>query len=103
MPPPLRGYQVLPQHPPFTITGVTRDSAGAALGTCDVELYVRNQAQTQGTYINRTVSDGSGNFAFNVGIGQFYQHIAYKTGSPDVAGISLRTLVGAESTGFLGV
>ena len=102
-PPPLRGYQVLPTHPPFTISGVTRDNSGVPLASCEVELYARNQDQTFGTYVNRTVSDGSGNFSFNVGIGRFYQHIAYKIGSPDLAGISLETLQGTQSTTIQGV
>lgn len=91
---PLRANLPMPQQPPLDIIGVTRDSTGAVLASCEVELYVRATDQTFGTYVSRTISDGSGNFGFRVGLGRIYQHIAYKPGSPDVAGISLRTLVG---------
>lgn len=95
-PPPLQGKQVLPGLPALAIVGVTRDSAGAPLGSCEVELYRRAQDQTQGVYVARVVSDGSGNFTFSpVGLGQLYQHIAYKPGAPDVAGVSVRTVAGA--------
>ena len=82
------------RSPPFStantaISGVTKDSAGAALGSCVVELF-----QTGGDIITRrTVSDGSGNYRFdNPGSGPFYI-VAYKAGSPDVAGTTVNTLV----------
>lgn len=95
MGPSVIGFVPLPVPPGVNITGVTRDSTGAALGNCEVELYMRNGGQTAGTFVARTTSDGSGNFTFRVGPGQFYQHIAYQVGSPDKAGISTRTVVGA--------
>lgn len=84
----------LPVQPPLIITGVTRDNTGVALGACTVELYRRAQDQSLGTFVERTTSDASGNFSFSVGLGQIYQHQAYKVGAPDVAGISARTLIG---------
>lgn len=92
--PPLLGRVPLPVPPELNITGITRDGADAPLGNCEVELYTRSTDQTFGTYVARTVSDGGGTFSFRVGPGQVYQHIAYKAGSPNVAGISDRTLVG---------
>jgi hypothetical protein len=92
---PILGNKPMPVQPKITITGVTRDNVGAALGNCVVELYRRNQDQTQGTFVERTISDGAGNFSFSVGLGQQYQHISYQVGAPDKAGVSVRTLVGA--------
>jgi hypothetical protein len=91
---PLRSNEPMPVQPRITITGITRDGAGAALGNCEVELYRRNQDQTTGTFVERTTSDGAGNFSFIVGLGQKYQHISYQVGAPDKAGISARTLIG---------
>lgn len=93
--PSMRGLTPLPAPPPLIISGITRDSAGAALGGCTVELYRRNQDQTLGLFVESTTSDGAGNFSFAVGPGLQYQHIAYKVGAPDVAGVSVRDLAGA--------
>lgn len=92
---PWLGSVPLPVLPTVTLAGVTRDNTGAVLPNCEVELYRRDQDQTFGIFVARAVSDGSGNFSFVVGPGQQYQHIAYLAGSPDRAGISLRTLAGA--------
>lgn len=46
----------------YTYAGVTRDSAGAPIGACRVELYERSS----GTRVGETVSDGSGAFSFPV-------------------------------------
>ena len=68
------------------LTGISRDSTGAALGACRVELW-------QGNVIKDGVlSDAAGAFTFlNPGSGPFYI-IAYKAGSPDVAGTTINTL-----------
>lgn len=73
----------------FSITGVTRDSAGTVLPTCRVELFITAGDQTQA----ETTSDASGNFRFDMpGTGPFYL-VAYKVGSPDVAGTTVNTLL----------
>jgi hypothetical protein len=73
----------------FAITGVTRDSGGAVLGTCRVELFVTSRDVS----IAETVSDTSGNFTFGMpGTGPFYL-VAYKVGSPDVAGTTVNTIL----------
>ena len=71
------------------ISGVTKDSTGAALASCVVKLM-----RTGGdTLAAQMTSDGAGVFAFdNPGSGPFYL-LATKPGSPDVAGLSLNTLV----------
>lgn len=75
----------------FLITGVTKDSAGAALGGCTVMLFntVTNAVeQTQ-------VSDGSGNYSFVVDKTRAWYAVAYKVGAPDVAGTTVNMLAGA--------
>lgn len=74
----------------FSISGVTRDSAGTPLANCSVDLFLT----AEDTLVASTVSDGSGNFSFTLaGNSQNYFLRAYKTGSPDVAGTSLNTLI----------
>jgi hypothetical protein len=71
----------------FVISGVTRDSTGSPLGSCKVELFETATDKKA----NETYSDGSGNFTFTVHFNdtqQFYL-VAYKNGSPDVAGTTI--------------
>ena len=76
----------------FSISGVTRTSAGATLGNCAVHLF---ESATD-IEIAQTTSDGSGNFTFVIGTNAgFFYIVAYKPGSPDVAGTSVNTLVAA--------
>lgn len=75
----------------YVITGVTKDSTGAALGGCTVDLYytaTKVLAQT-------TTSDASGNYSFNVDKTVSFYVVSYKTGAPDVAGTTVNTLAGA--------
>lgn len=72
------------------ITGITKDSAGAVLGTCSVKLF----RTSDNAFLFETISDGSGNYSFIIGeAGPFYV-VSYKVGAPDVAGTTLNTLVG---------
>jgi hypothetical protein len=75
------------------ISGVTKDSTGAVLGSCVVHLF-----RTSGDLeIDMTTSDAStGAYSFSgVGLGETYYVVAYKAGSPDVAGTTVNTLIGA--------
>jgi hypothetical protein len=74
----------------FTITGVTKDSTGAALGNCVVDLMLT----ATDTKIATTTSDGSGNYSFGATAGTYYI-VAYKKGVPDVAGTTVDTLAGS--------
>lgn len=68
------------------LTGVTRDSTGATLDNCIVTLNQGNIIKGQ------TTSDGAGNYTFlGCGSGPFFI-VAYKAGSPDVAGTTVNTL-----------
>lgn len=89
---PLRPWMGLPKQNALYISGVTRDSAGSPLGSCSVQLYRTINDQV----VEEVVSDGSGNYTFSpVGLGQLYYVVAYKQGSPDVAGTTVNTLVGS--------
>lgn len=72
------------------ITGVTRDSTGVALGNCVVQLF----RTVNDVLVVETTSDANGNFAITAGGDGFYI-VAYKVGSPDVAGTTLNTLIGS--------
>jgi hypothetical protein len=75
-----------------TIAGVTRDSTGAILAGCTVNLFL-----TSGnTFVSSTVSDANGNFAFYVSspIPQYFL-VGYLAGSPDVEGTTVNTLTAA--------
>lgn len=74
----------------YTITGVTKDSAGVALGGCTVDLMLT----ASDTKVDTQTSDGSGNYSFAATGGPYYI-VAYKKGVPDVSGTSVDTLKGS--------
>lgn len=78
----------------YSLSGVSRDSAGAALGGCTVKVFLTGNDTKQ----FETVSDGSGNWSIDVGAnpGPFY-YVEYKIGSPDQAGTSINTNVPATA------
>lgn len=81
----------------WQIVGVTRDSAGSPLGNCRVVmLEIARIAVNGAPVVGETVSDGSGNYTIEVWGNTAHQGIAYKDGSPDVAGISIDTLTPAQ-------
>lgn len=92
-PPPMRGYLPLPTFHLY-ITGITKDSAGTALGSCVVQLFRTDNDQI----IEEIVSDGAGEYRFRgIAPGTSYYVVAYKAGAPDVAGTTVNTLVGANA------
>lgn len=77
----------------WQLVGVTRDSAGAALGNCDVIVFEVGRLAVNGApVVARTASDGSGNYTVEVPTNVAYQVMSYKAGAPDVAGVTLNTL-----------
>lgn len=71
------------------IVGVTRTSTGTVLANCAIDLFETGSDLVRG----RTVSGADGSFNFgNPGTGPFYL-VAYKTGSPDVAGTTVNTVM----------
>jgi len=70
------------------VSGVTRDSTGSALGSVTVQLF----RTLDDCFLGEAVSDGAGNYTVRApGTGPFYL-VAYKAGSPDVAGTTVNTL-----------
>lgn len=96
MGPPLKGMWAIPpvNSPPLTISGVTKTGNGTTLANCIVELYrLRDDVRVE--TIN---SDGIGAFSFSqVSPGELYYCVAYKVGSPDVAGTTSQLLAGTIS------
>ena len=75
----------------WIISGTTKDSAGTALGNAVLDVFY-----TEGDRLkDSTISDASGSYSIDVGsnASRFYI-VAYKAGSPDVAGTTVNTLVG---------
>lgn len=82
----------------WSLVGITRDQAGATLGNCRVIVMETGRLSVNGApIVAEAVSDGSGNYAIAVPLNTSYQVVAYKTGSPDVAGVSLQTLTPAAA------
>lgn len=73
----------------MTLSGVSRDSTGAALGNCQVLIF----RTANKSFILETQSDGSGNWSVSMLVGGPFFLVEYKVGSPDVAGTSVNTLV----------
>jgi len=72
-----------------SLTGISRDNTGAALGGCTVKLF----RTWDDVMIASAVSDGSGSYTlFPASSGPYYL-VEYKAGAPDVAGTSRNDLV----------
>jgi hypothetical protein len=74
------------------VSGITRDSTGVVLANCDVHLF----RTSDDLEIDQTTSDANGYYEFRsaIPVEQYYA-VAYKVGAPDVAGTTVKTLVGA--------
>lgn len=87
-------HQLMPYPPTyFRITGTTKDSTGAALGSCVVNWFLTGTD----VKLDSVVSDANGLYEFRTA-GQpptTYYLVAYKTGSPDVAGTTVNALIGS--------
>ncbi|MGH7261619.1 MAG: hypothetical protein ACREI9_13235 [Nitrospiraceae bacterium] len=99
----MRGLMPLPLCPRLIISGITKDSAGTALGSCIVSLYRTAkdmtimhdpEADDSDELVQRTTSDPTtGAYSFTAALGTNYYIRAYKEGSPDVAGTTRNDLV----------
>ena len=69
----------------YQITGVTKDNAGSALGSCEVFL-VKDEGSNVFSFKDQTTSDGTGNYTFtNIADNDAnYQVIAWKDDAPHV-------------------
>lgn len=76
----------------FLVTGVSRDQYGSPIASCTVRLFHTSDNILQDTQ----TSDASGNFTVST---PYYPDthyiVAYKSGSPDVEGTTVNTLIGA--------
>lgn len=74
---------------PYVLAGIAKDSAGAALGGAMVRAFLTATDVEQA----ETISAADG--AYSVGVPSNAAHyvVSYKAGSPDVAGVSLNTLI----------
>lgn len=74
------------------IFGATKDSTGTPIASATVSLF-RTADQT---YVESQVSDASGNYEFrSASLSTQYYVVAYKVGSPDLAGTTVNTLTGS--------
>lgn len=74
----------------WLLSGITKDSTGAVLGFCEVELF----DTARDVMMQRTTSDVNGAYEFSVSPQLTFYLVAYKSGSPDVAGTTVNTLTG---------
>jgi hypothetical protein len=76
----------------YAFTGVTRDQYGSPVGSCAVKLY----RTSDDTLLDSQVSDPSGNFLLSTAYYPDTHYIvAHKSGSPDIDGVTVNTLIGA--------
>ena len=76
----------------YTIDGYTKDSAGAIIPSASVFLF---RTDTK-AYVSATTSDLGGYYTFTVDNNTVeYFLVGYKDGSPDLAGTTIKTVVGA--------
>lgn len=75
------------------LSGVTRDSAGAALGLCNVHVF----RTEDNSFIGETTSDANGVWSMPMLVGGPFFFVVYKSGAPDVAGISVNTIVASQA------
>ena len=91
MPRVLRLNTITPPAVYLRIFGITKDSSGVPLGNCVVHLF----RTSDDLEMDQGVSDGVGNYEFRgVSPAATYYVVAYKVGSPDVAGTTVNTLIG---------
>ena len=83
------------------VIGVTKDSVDAALGNCRVLIMQTDKVrvnidQLANPIIADVISDGSGNYSVQMNKNLPLQVMSYKTGSPDVGGVTVNTVIPTE-------
>jgi hypothetical protein len=74
----------------YHVSGQCKDSGGNSLGPCIVDLF----KTSDDTKVDTCVTDDSGNYRVYATENVAHYCVAYKTGSPDVAGATVNTLTG---------
>lgn len=89
-PPALRFMKPTREQALYTIKGITRDSAGAVLGNCVVDLFYATGDKQR---YSSTTSDADGAYTFMSGdnVSTFFV-VSYKDGGTPVGGTTLQTL-----------
>lgn len=89
------GGRLLPIQPPIYITGVSKDSTGAVLPSCMMNLFRVDTVNGNKVYVfvGRVISDGSGNYSFLVSLGNVYR-VTGDNAAETVCGITLNSLQG---------
>lgn len=83
-------FYTRPTRQRWLITGQTKSGTGVAIPGCQVTLFKTVDNMPVAT----TVSDYSGNYEFSVdGNSQARFAVSYKTGSPDITGATVNTLI----------
>ena len=76
----------------YRISGITKDSTGAPLAGCVVDLF----DTATDAKLDSTTSGADGSYFFDTNQGVLPKYVvAYKAGAPDVAGTTVNVLVGA--------
>lgn len=82
-------HQLLPSPPVvWKVSGVTKDSTGAVLAACVVDVFKTSSDVIQGT----NTSNANGEYLVQVPTQTNHYAVAYKVGSPDVAGTTRNDL-----------
>ena len=91
----LGGLFNLPFQQPtaYTLSGVTKDARGVALAGVTVKGFETATDLKVGTVVS--ASDGTWSLVVDSGSGKTFYAVEYLAGSPDRAGASVNTLVGA--------
>lgn len=78
----------------WVISGITRARSGFPLGFCEITVMeVGRIKQEADPVVAQTVSDANGAFSVSVPMNVAYVVMAYKSGSPDTGGVSIRTVM----------
>lgn len=82
----------------WIISGITQNGANAPIGNCRVVIFFTNKILVNqdilaNPVVAETVSDGNGNYSVQVGGNEKYQVIAYLPGLPDLAGVTVNSIV----------
>jgi hypothetical protein len=84
----------LPQGQYLIVYGTTKTSAGVILGGCTVHLF----RTADDVEVDQTLSDVNGYYEFRTAaLATTYYLVAYKAGTPDVAGTTVNTVVGSSA------
>lgn len=100
---PVQTVAVTPAYDPFLqanwfsggggllkFNGITRDSGGSVLGNTLVQLF----HTSDDAFIQQQTTDSTGEYNLYSPYGDAHYLVAYKAGSPDVAGTTVNTLTG---------